>query len=55
MNNYFTEHEQNSGFSTKSPGEKNFPKQTQKFTAISSQTFYRMEFPHKSKFLIDRH
>ena len=32
MNNYFNGHEYNTGFSSKCPGEENFPKQIDKST-----------------------
>ena len=68
MNNYFNGHEQNTGSSTKCPGEKNFPKQTEKSTETASLrkiscpgnyveklALYTMESTDKSKFLINRH
>ena len=68
MNNHFNGHEYNTSFSTKCPGEENFPKQIDKSTEtdrlreISSSgsevkklAFYTMESPDKRKLLTDQH
>ena len=68
MINYFNGHEWNTGFSTKCPGEKNFPRQAEKSTKtvrlrkisspgsyVDKLVFYTMESPDKSKFLINQY
>ena len=41
MNNYFNGHKYNTGFSTKCPGDENFPKQIEK----STETDHLWEIP----------
>ena len=68
MNNYFNGQEQNTGFSTKCPGEENFPKETGESTEtvrlwkifslgnyVVNLVFYTMESLDKSKFQINRY